>query len=915
MERKCQRDPRFGELYRTFMREYEDLKHMESVASQDHDITPACYLPHHGVLRESSTSTKLRVVFNGSQQTPSGESLNHHLLVGANLLPALADVLMRWRWHRYAFVTDIEKMYRQILIHQDDRKYQCILWRCTLLALVCVYWLLTVTYGLACAPFLAIRTLRQLAHDEQSRYPQGASTLLEDTYVDDVVSGANTLSDAIAKQTQLRGLCTAGGFPLRKWAANCDEVLSGIPPEHRLHHEPHSWENDSFSTLGLLWHPSEDTFAFAIHPRPVPEFTKRRVLAETARLFDPLGWLAPVVIRAKILIQSAWLQRLDWDDPLPVADAHCWRGFLEELPLLSRLRVNRWLDSGDENAQVELHGFADASERGYAAAVYLRITRDGTVTLHLLAAKSKVAPVKQVTLPRLELTAADLLTSLTCHARATLRLFTAPTVLWSDSQVTLKWIRGHASRWKTYVANRVARIQLKLPDAQWRHVPGRDNPADCASRGIAPGELMDHPLWWTGPAWLREDRSRWPCEGPEMPDTEPPEQRVGTHVAAEKVEAEPEMLLRFSSLHRLLRVTAWCTRWRRTASRTTALSLQSNEIDDALLLWLRVVQALHFANEITALSANRTVSLRSSLASLSPFLDDHGVMRVHPLASHDSSTADGQSSKRRVTPARPFLRTGLDYAGPILIRTSKGRGHRAHKAFIAVFVCLCTKAVHLDVVSDYTTEAFLAAFRRFISRRGLCEELFSDCGTNFVGADRALKELLRASSADGRRLAHAAATEGIKWHFNPPAAPHFGGLWEAAVKSTKFHLRRVIGETTLTFEEMSTFLAQVEACLNSRPLRALTDDPDDLSALTPGHFLIGAPLLAVPEPSSTDTAESSLSRWQHLQRMRDHFWSRWSREYVNGMTARPKWLKREDAPAVGSLCLVRAESTPPSRWH
>ncbi|XP_024874028.1 uncharacterized protein LOC112455996 [Temnothorax curvispinosus] len=274
----------------------------------------------------------------------------------------------------------------------------------------------------------------------------------------------------------------------------------------------------------------------------------------------------------------------------------------------------------------------------------------------------------------------------------------------------------------------------------------------------------------------------------------------------------------------------------------------------------------------------------------------------------------GNLPKGRVTPARPFLRTGLDYAGPISIRTTKGRGHRAHKAFIAVFVCLCTKAVHLDVVSDYTTDAFLAAFRRFISRRGLCEELYSDCGTNFVGADRVLRELFRASSADGRRLAHAAAAEGVKWHFNPPAAPHFGGLWEAAVKSTKFHLRRVIGETTLTFEEMSTLLAQVEACLNSRPLQALSDDPDDISALTPGHFLIGAPLLAVPEPALNDVAGSSLSRWQHLQKMRDHFWSRWSHEYINGMTSRSKWTKPEDAPAVGSLCLVRAESTPPSRW-
>ncbi|XP_077278809.1 uncharacterized protein LOC143906540 [Temnothorax americanus] len=214
MERKFHRDARFGELYREFMREYEDLKHMElATVSPFNENEYGCFLPHHGVLRESSSSTKLRVVFNGSQETVSGESLNHHLLTGANLLPALADVLTRWRWHRYAFVTDIEKMYRQILIHPDDRTYQCILWRCALLALVCVYRLRTVTYGLACAPFLAIRTLQQLARDEQSRYPQGAIALRENTYVDDVVSGANTLSAAIAKQAELRGLCTAGGFP------------------------------------------------------------------------------------------------------------------------------------------------------------------------------------------------------------------------------------------------------------------------------------------------------------------------------------------------------------------------------------------------------------------------------------------------------------------------------------------------------------------------------------------------------------------------------------------------------------------------------------------------------------------------------------------------------------------------------
>ncbi|XP_029663006.1 uncharacterized protein LOC115235386 [Formica exsecta] len=236
MERKGSRDSRFGDLYRSFMLQYEQLKHMSEInkgsTATDTD-NRICYLPLHGVLRESSITTKLSVVFNGSQRIRSGESLNSQLLVGANLLPALADVL-RWRWHRYAIVADIEKMYRQILVHPDDRDFQRVLWRRDNTREVQEYRLNTVTYGLACAPFLAIRTLRQLADDEESRFPLGAAALRRDCYDDDIVSGANTTSEAATLQHELRGLCMAGGFPLRKWASNYEETLTGVPQDHRL---------------------------------------------------------------------------------------------------------------------------------------------------------------------------------------------------------------------------------------------------------------------------------------------------------------------------------------------------------------------------------------------------------------------------------------------------------------------------------------------------------------------------------------------------------------------------------------------------------------------------------------------------------------------------------------------------------
>lgn len=206
------------------------------------------------------------------------------------------------------------------------------------------------------------------------------------------------------------------------------------------------------------------------------------------------------------------------------------------------------------------------------------------------------------------------------------------------------------------------------------------------------------------------------------------------------------------------------------------------------------------------------------------------------------------------------MNTGVDYAGPVWLRTSKGRGHKAVKAFIVVFVCLSSRAVHLDVASDYSADAFLVVLRQFVARRGLCRTLFSDCGTNFVGADSQLRNLFSAANAEGRRIATFAAQERIQWRFNPPAAPNFGGIWEAAVKSMKYHLRRVIGDSTLTYEEMATLLSQIEACLNSRPLQPLTDDPEDFAALTPGHFLIGSALSAVPEPSLGQEPPARLSR-------------------------------------------------------
>ncbi|KMQ84479.1 gag-pol polyprotein precursor, partial [Lasius niger] len=648
MERRFAGDTQFGRLYRDFMREYEVLGHMSPAPPALAAARPGCFLPHHGVRRESSSSTKLRVVFNGSSRVPSGESLNQRVRVGPNLLPALADVLLRWRVHRYVLTSDVEKMYRQILVDPADRHLQQILWRHDSQTDVQAYTLNTVTYGLACAPFLAMRALRQLADDEEARFPRGSAVLRRDVYMDDILTGASSIADAKDLQIQLQNLCMAGGFPLRKWSANDPALLADIPPEHRTKHESLSWQpQECHATLGLQWHPRLDCFSFSTRAISVPTYTKRSVLSLTARLFDPLGWLAPSVIRAKILFQSTWLQGIDWDTPLDEASVRLWRAFQEDLPRLEEIRVPRYVHLEASGASIELHGFADASERAYAAVVYIRTETCGRITVELIAAKTKVAPIKQVTLPRLELCASTLLVRLAAHVQHALGASTVPVHLWSDSTVALGWIRGHPTRWKTYVANRVAEVQSTLPEAQWHHLPGTENPADCASRGTSPSELVSHPLWWQGPPWLKAERSSWPAAVIKGLDDSFPEERTRSHAVATQPppDDEPDELRRFSSLNRLLRVTAWCRRWllRRDSTQTPTADkglsppadvLTAAEYSDARLAWIRVVQSENFKTELTSLSRGAALTKKNALIRLTPFVDPQGILRVGGRIKH-----------------------------------------------------------------------------------------------------------------------------------------------------------------------------------------------------------------------------------------------------------------------------------------
>lgn len=275
----------------------------------------------------------------------------------------------------------------------------------------------------------------------------------------------------------------------------------------------------------------------------------------------------------------------------------------------------------------------------------------------------------------------------------------------------------------------------------------------------------------------------------------------------------------------------------------------------------------------------------------------------------------GDLPECRVRPSiRAFLHCGIDYAGPIQVRSNPGRGHTSRKAYIAVFVCMTVKAIHLELVSDLSTAAFLASFDRFCARRGTPSHVYTDNATNFQGAQRELINAWHNATQDPNVI-NQLVERGVQWNFIPPASPHFGGLWEASVKSVKYHTKRVIGSHTLTCEEMNTLLCKIEACLNSRPLGQFSDNYDDYSALTPGHFLIGTALYTIPNSSLLDEKETRLTRWQLLNQMRDGFWKAWSNDYLHTLHKRPKWREVQSLAQVGRLVLLRNSLTPPSNWE
>ncbi|XP_043862230.1 uncharacterized protein LOC122756477 [Drosophila santomea] len=946
LERSLCKRPEVGAKYVEFMQEFQNLGHMSPVSHPQLN-TPHYYIPHHCVLKPNSTSTKLRVVFDASCKTTCQKSLNDILMVGPTILPDLYTLLLRFRIHRYAITADVVKMFRQVNMFAEERTSP--------LQPLSTFELNTVTYGTAAAPYLAIRSLSYLADKFMDKLEIGAKAIKSSFYVDDFLGGADTVEELHQIKREVTAILQDGQLKLAKWHLNHCKFVDDATVKHlQLDDEMLT------STLGLKWDQVRDTFMFSFSPRfDSDHVTKRSILSIASSLFDPLGLVTPIIIVAKIILQELWLLKLHWDESVPQGIHTAWMSLLASLSSLESVAIPRYcLQSAIHTFQI--HGFCDASIRAYGCCIYARtIGSDGLTKVQLITSKSRVAPTKKLSLPKLELCGAHLLAQL---YKTIIRIFAdrKPTsFLWCDSQIVLHWNRQHSATLSTFVGNRIAEIQELTSDCHWRHVPTHCNPADILSRGCTITEL-EQSIWFEGPEFLGQDHQHWPKDSRDNSDIDMETVQLEKRKSAFAVHTTSNQLLegiyKISSHHRCLLVIAWMYRFIQRCQMSSVLKghpIRTNLKN--LSLFLQVTdgfQMLKVGGRLELADYPKTQKHPVLLPAKDPFVSQFArhlhlqnyhagprtlvalirkqfwIVNARDLARQVVRSCIhcrryrptlerqlmGQLPKERITPSRSFSRCGIDFCGPINVYL-RIRGKPPTKAYLTVFVCFATKAIHVEVVLDLTTDSFIASLKRFIARRGLPSDIFCDNATNFAGTNNKLESLKQFLFKDEttKTIHYFCRSEFISFHFIPPRAPHFGGIWEAAVKSVKGLLNRTLRDTRLTFEELATAAADVEAILNSRPLTQLSSDPNDLAALTPGHFLVGDALRALPELPPIDDNLDKLDRWKRVSALKHHIWSRWSHEYINELQVRTTWTKTSPNLAVNDMVIVHEDNLPPQR--
>jgi len=984
-------------------KEMLDGNFAEVVPPDEHHLDQGLchYLQCHPVYKlDKDTTTKCRIVMNGSARRKGSCALNDILYIGPCLLPDGLMVLIRFRIHFISFVLDISRMFLRIKLHKH-KDFLRFVWRNCDQSIDPEIWrMISVSFGIISSPFQAIFVVKKHAKLFEQLYNLAQKSIDKNIYMDDVADGSTTSEKAKKLIMQLYHLLLEASMTPHKFASNDPEILQDIPKEL---HNPHT----CIKVLGLQWDTLTDEllFNFVEKMENVPEDTKRTFLQTAAKIYDPLGLISPLTTTIKILFQQVWIRNIQWDESLPTDISKEWSTWKEEVRLVANLKKPRCFfnKSKGEPVKCDLFGFGDASIKAYATAIYLRATyADGTHSSSLVRSVTRVTPVKLIneekqyeTIVRLELMAALITARALEYVRKALDnvLIISNSYSFTDSLINLWRIKNGPDRYKVWVAGRIKEILTTSDKTNWFHCPGVYNPADLPSRGVTADELINSQIWWNGPDFML-DYSLWPKQAPPKVSGDIEEKKLYEPlkfmVSMENGSQLTKIVNRFSSWPKTIKLLAMCLRFGLPAQKHFRRQEYCTEEQQQteIFLW-RKAQQMAFGKEFLQLKNGERIDKASKIRDFNPTFDQERqlilsesrllqsslpeetsrpiilpknckivekyIMHIHQqnnhvgpehtfalIRQHFALCQGRRQVKKIVRQCRktkcveprqlgqqmaplPSLRTddaaafrnvAVDLFGPLYAKHWCKFQSCPHpeesKVYGALFTCFHSRAVHLELIRDQGTEEFLAAFRCFVGRRGTPNHMFSDNARNFKCADKEIRSLYK--SINWETVKTEGLQKNINWTFNTEKAPWANGISERMVRSVKTPLRIIIGNAKLTYRQMMVILTECEGIINNRPLAMVTNDPDDLTPITPAELVVGRRLDQLPDPNIRQNVTNIQHLWRKRQAVLNGFWKRWSHDYLLAQNCRRKWHNPTNEELKNRVVIIRDDNLSRHDW-
>jgi hypothetical protein len=988
--KKLEKDKLQYKLYNEAFNELMENNYIEEVKIEE----VKNFLPHSGVYRPEHKSTPLRIVYDGSAKTSNGFSLNQVMYNGPKLQSEIFVIINRFRMHEFCIMADIQKMFLKVLVDEPCSKFQAVLWKRpgeTLKA----YKHRVLVFGLGSSPWLACRCVAQIGEDEQKNFPLVKKLINENFYVDDAIISTKTIDQGKEIVRQLTCAFNNHGFKLRKWSANNDKILEKVPKEDKLHKESlKEFDFSDFKMLGLHYDPNMDTLKMKIRKRFKPANSKSEILSQIMAFYDPIGYVEPIRFKGKCIIQSVWKESLGWNEALPAEIVKEWTAFADELNDAKEINLPRNINFDEKNSQIIL--FSDASLFGYSTCAYIRNNINGKIYVKFVAAKSRVAPVKnKLTIPRLELLSIVLATELLEKLKNAWNICSNENVIvFNDSQVAISWLQRDENELKMFVANRVKLIKTRLNVEKIFYVTSEDNIADLATRKCKYSDFIAS-RWFSGPEFLLTKELNLK-EIKFNSDLEVKRTKLFAGcLSFNRENVIIKLVEKISSLTKLLRIVACCLRFKNKLSG----AITAEEMIQAEKIVIFNVQNHYFLEEINQLKKGKHVK-NGNLVGLNPYYinnelrvggritrsalklnaknslilpklemksikdyDAKGnlvkmlILHAHQQTAHGGLQAVlmnlrqkfwilnakraiqfvlkrcilctrynakacvqqmGILPEARVTRSYIFQFVNVDMAGPVLMKSSFLRSNQDIKAYLLIFICNSTKAIHIEVITRANAQAYIAALKRFIARRNFPSQITHDNGGNFVSGARQIEEnrleLLRQLEENGSfpEIIEYCASLKIKIIFTPSYSPTVNGLCERAVGSVKVALR-AFGHQSVTYEQLATWACEAEMAVNARPLTLILSADSSQEVLSPAHFLTNRGFDCMPAPFMTN--ETITNNWQFIQAQQEKFWELFTNDYLFELQKMSKWVKKEDNLKINQIVLVKQENLPRLYWN